>query len=66
MQAEPQSRAEHLTRATLTVEETAKVLGVGRNQVYAAIHQGDIPAIRLGRRFLIPIARLEEKLGIKI
>jgi excisionase family DNA binding protein len=52
--------SEHLT---LTVEEAAKLLGVGRGTAYEAVRQGEIPAIRIGRRVLVPRARLFELLG---
>ena len=41
-------------RATLTVAEVASLLGVHRLTVYGAIARGELPAIRLGRRVLIP------------
>jgi excisionase family DNA binding protein len=46
-------------RATTTVEAAAKVLGIGRNQAYAAAARGEIPVIRIGKRLLVPIAALE-------
>ncbi|MDQ0275735.1 excisionase family DNA binding protein [Arthrobacter silviterrae] len=42
-----------LSRATLTAPELAKVLGVGRRQMYEALNRGDIPHIQLGRRILV-------------
>lgn len=47
------------TRIVLTVLEAARALGVGRNQAYAAVRRGDLPALRVGRRLLIPRAALE-------
>ena len=41
-------------RATYTVEETAKILGVGRAAVYAALRKGIVPSYRCGKRFIIP------------
>ena len=46
----------------LTVPEAAKVLRLGRNSLYQAIREGEIPVIRIGRRLLIPRARLEQLL----
>jgi excisionase family DNA binding protein len=37
-----------------TVPQVAKALGVGVNQLYAAVRRGDVYAARLGRRILIP------------
>ena len=54
--------------ATLTVPEAAQLLGIGRNLAYeVAARDGEIagvPVIRVGRRLLIPLARLLEVLGL--
>lgn len=42
----------------LSMEELQKILGLGRNQVYGLVRSGRIKAIRLGRRWLIPITVL--------
>jgi excisionase family DNA binding protein len=39
---------------TLTVEQTAKLLGIGRSTAYELVRTGDIPSLRLGRRILVP------------
>lgn len=52
-----------IERLTLTVPEAAKLLGVSRNSAYEAIQRGEIPAIRIGRRVVVPRARLEEMLN---
>lgn len=49
-------------KLTLTVEEAAKVLGIGRNLCYERVKTGEIPAIRIGRRLLIPRRALEKLL----
>ncbi|GAH05873.1 unnamed protein product, partial [marine sediment metagenome] len=41
-------------KLTLTIEETAKVLGIGRNLAYDRVKTGDIPVIKIGRRLLVP------------
>ena len=54
--------------ATVTVSEAAQLLGIGRNLAYEiAARDGEIagvPVIRVGRRVLIPLARLLEVLGL--
>jgi len=40
-------------RARMTVEEIARRLDIGRLAVYAMLEQGIIPAIRLGRRWIV-------------
>ena len=49
-------------RMTLTVEETAVVLGIGRTAAYAGVRSGTIPSRRIGRRIVVPIAALERML----
>ena len=46
----------------LTVEEAGRWLGIGRSAAYEAVHRGDLPVIRIGKRIVVPIAALEEKL----
>ena len=49
---------------TLTVEQAGKVLGVGRSTAYELVRSGDLKAIRLRRRIVIPVAHLAETLGV--
>ena len=49
---------------TLTVEQAAKVLGIGRSTAYELIHTGDIPSLRLGRRIVVPVAHVAVRLGV--
>jgi excisionase family DNA binding protein len=49
---------------TLTVEQTAKLRGIGRSTAYELVHTGDIPSLRLGRRIVVPVARLAELLTV--
>jgi|ERR1035437_2245276 excisionase family DNA binding protein len=41
-------------KPTFSVEEVGQILGVGRATAYRAVQLGQIPALRLGRRLLIP------------
>lgn len=41
------------TKQTLTVSETAEILGVSRPMVYNLIREGSIPAINVGKKILI-------------
>lgn len=45
-------------RPYLSVTEAAAVLGLSRNTVYANLHAGRIPHLRLNKKFLIPRAVL--------
>ena len=55
-------------KATLTIPEAAKLLGVGRNLAYqSAAEDGElagVPVIRVGRRMVVPRARLLAALGL--
>lgn len=42
----------------LTVEEAARFLRISRGLAFAAARRGDIPVVRIGRRLLVPRARL--------
>jgi excisionase family DNA binding protein len=59
MAGQPKKRRQAQAPATATIVEAAKRLGIGRNQAYEAAHRGEIPTIRIGRRWLVPIAALD-------
>ena len=42
-----------ISKLTYSIEEAAKRIGVGRNTIYALANAGKIPAIRIGRRYVI-------------
>jgi excisionase family DNA binding protein len=48
---------------TMSVEDAAKLLGVSRGLAYEAARRGELPTIKLGRRLLVPTARLLELVG---
>ena len=50
-------------RVTLTVPETARVLGISRGLCYEMIREGSIPSLRLGRRIVVPMRALETLLA---
>jgi excisionase family DNA binding protein len=41
------------------VEEAGAALGISRSHTYELIRQGELPALRLGRRIVVPVAALE-------
>lgn len=47
---------------TVSVDEAARRLNIGRALAYQAAHDGTLPVIRLGRRLLVPTRALEELL----
>lgn len=52
----------HEAKLTLTVEQAATLLGISRGLAYEMVRAGKIPAIRLGRRVVIPQRALERLL----
>jgi excisionase family DNA binding protein len=50
-------------KLTLSIEETAKLLGIGRNLCYERVKTGEIPVIRIGRRLVVPRLALEKLLA---
>ncbi len=49
---------------TITVPRAGRALGLGRASSYAAAESGQIPTIRVGRRLLVPTARLRQLVGL--
>jgi excisionase family DNA binding protein len=50
------------TRRTVTVDETAEILGISRNLVYQGVRGGQIPSLRVGGRYLVPLPALQKLL----
>lgn len=46
--------------ATISPNELAAMLGLSRQGVYVGLRNGNIPSIRLGKRFVIPRAAIEQ------
>lgn len=42
------------------VKRVAAILGVSPMTIYRAIHDGQIPAVRVRRRFLVPAGALDD------
>lgn len=47
----------------LTVDEAARLLRISRGLAFEAARRGEIPAVRVGRRVLVPRDRLLAWLG---
>lgn len=52
-------------QATLTIEQTAALLGLGRTAAYEAARRGEFPTRRLGRRVIVPVPALLDWLGAR-
>jgi excisionase family DNA binding protein len=48
---------------TITVPQAARLLGVSRAAAYTAIQRGEVPALRIGHRLVVPTADLRRLLG---
>ena len=45
--------------ATMTVTQTAAMLGISRSSAYECVRRGVIPSLRLGRRIVVPTTAIE-------
>ena len=52
-----------IERVTVSVDEAAAMLGISRTSAYEYIRTGHLPAIRMGRRLLIPLKAIGDLLG---
>ena len=52
-------------RLALSVTEAAAALGVSKDAIYDAVRCHELPAFRIRRRILIPLAALEQLLTQK-
>jgi excisionase family DNA binding protein len=50
------------TRRTVSVFEASVLLGVSKGTAYKAVHSGELPTIKIGRRILVPMDALERLL----
>lgn len=46
-------------RVTLSVEEAARRLGIGRSLAYAMVMRGEIPSLKCGKLRRIPVVALD-------
>lgn len=47
----------------LSVPEAGRLLGICRDSAYAAVRNGTLPSIRIGKRIVVPRAALERLLN---
>lgn len=48
-----------MTEELLTIPEVGKVIKAGRTYLYALINRGDIKAVKIGRKTLVPRSAVE-------
>lgn len=51
---------------TLSVEEAAEILGVGRSTVYDLIQRDELDHLRVGYRIRVPAQPLADRLGVSL
>ncbi len=44
----------------MSIEEARLSMGIGRSAMYALVHQKGFPAVRIGKRIVIPVEALKE------
>lgn len=49
-------------KPTMTVDAAARRMGIGRNRAYEAVHAGQIPAVKIGQRYMVLTEPLERML----
>ena len=52
-----------MEKLTVTVPECAKALGISRGTAYSLVAAGRLPALRLGKRLVVPVKALERLLA---
>lgn len=52
-----------IERMVLTVPEVAEALSLSRNGAYAMAKAGQIPAVRIGKRIVVPRAQFDKLLA---
>jgi excisionase family DNA binding protein len=52
-----------MTSRTISVEQAGTLVGVSRASAYEAARSGAIPSLKIGRRVVVPVAKLAEILG---
>jgi hypothetical protein len=51
-------------RPTISVPEAGQLFDLGRTASYEAARRGEIPTERIGRRLVVPTAKVLAKLGL--
>jgi len=59
----PDDTIEWRDRLVLTVREAAELLGISKDLAYELIARGELPALRLGRRVVVPTRALRSLAG---
>lgn len=60
---EPMFTIERLPERLLSIAEAASMLGIGRSMLYQEISAGRLRSIKVGRRRLVPISAIRDRIG---
>lgn len=52
-----------MEKLVISVSELQNILGIGHNSVYALVKRPDFPAVRIGKRIVIPVDGLKQWLN---
>ncbi len=63
-QAQPMQSAEIPT--TITIQQAGRLIGLSRSAAYRAANRGQIPSMKSGRRWFVPVRPLADMLGLEL
>lgn len=49
-----------------TISDLLELLPLGRNTIYSLVNRDDFPKVRIGRKIIIPVQKLNEWLEVNI
>ena len=52
-------------KLTMSIDEAGVLLGIGRSLAYQMAHNGQLPVIRMGKRYLVSRKAFEAMLDVK-
>jgi hypothetical protein len=61
----PEWLEEILSKPTASVPDTGRALAMSRNHAYECVKRGEIPALRMGGKLIVPTAWIREALRLK-
>jgi excisionase family DNA binding protein len=53
----------NVDQRVVSVSEAARILGISRSHAYDLVRRRELPAIRLGRRIIVPLRAIEDILA---
>jgi excisionase family DNA binding protein len=56
------TRVDNMERKTISVPEFARIVGIGRASAYNAVKRGEVKAVWIGKRVVIPRTELDRVL----